>query len=390
MIVLILFVLFILLVRISINQPKDFKLALMLFFVASAAKVMFLLFWVFYKTGGFDLNYLQFVDEFFYVRYSWGDPIASFGNAYCVITYVLQRVGFSYLDLKVLNIFATSLALVRLYSLHDLVQYKKRYYSLLLIIGAILHIHVSYYSIFILKDALIFLFSMELLVQMIRRKSSKRSWPIIVDILILTQLRFSLVYLFGIFLFDSNWRISKARLIAGVFAFVVFSGVFMTYTENVLISRFRGGLHYKLDMSGEQPLTKDETVMLLKNNPRLFGRLAISSAKLLFLPLGQANITDRIIVLVYYAVFIYFICIKKIGSSLRTIWPILIFPFAFLVINFFTYINIRWVIYPVSTFLYSLVFLASRPFPAVLPRYMESRRRALNFCANKLHRRTMS
>lgn len=390
MIVFILFVLFILLVRISVNQPKDFHLALVLFLVASAAKAMFLLFWVFYKTDVFDLNYLQFVDEFYYVRYEWGDPIARFGNAYCVIIYVLQRIGFSYFDLKILNIFATSFALARLYSLHDLVQYKKRYYRLLLIIGAILHIHVSYYSIFVLKDALIFLFSMELLVQMIRRKSSKRSWPIIVDILILTQLRSSLVYLFGIFIFDNNWRISKIRLIAGLFAFVVFSGIFMTYTENVLISRFRGGLHYKLDMSGERPLTKDETVILLKNDPRLFGRLAISSAKLLFLPFGQPNITDRIIVLVYYAVFIYFICIKKIGSSLRTIWPILIFPFVFLMINFFTYINIRWVIYPVSTFLYSLIFLASRPFPAVLPRYVRSRRRVLNFYANKMPRRTMS
>lgn len=390
MIVIILFVLFILLVRISVNQPKDFQPALILFLVASAVKATFLVFWVFYKTGAFDLNYLQFVDEFFYVRYSWGDPIASFGNAYMFLTYVLQHIGFSYFDLKVLNIFATSFALVRLYSLHDLVEYKKKYYRLLLIIGAILHIHVSYYSIFVLKDALIFLFSMELLVQMIRRKSSKRSWPIIVDILILTQLRSSMVYLFGIFIFDSNWRISKTRLIAGVFALLVFPGVFMTYTENVLINRFRGGLHYKLNMSGERLLTKDEAVVLLKNNPRLFGRLAINSAKLLFLPLVQANITDRIIVLVYYALFIYFICIKKIGSSLRTIWPILIFPFAFLMINFFSYINIRWVIYPVSTFLYSLIFLASRPFPAVLPRYVKSRRRVLNFCANKMPRRTIS
>ncbi len=367
-----LFILFILFIRITVRQ-SDFKPALILFLVATTIKILFLLFWIILKTGEFNINYLQFVDEYFYVNYEWGDPIAVFGNAYGVVVYSLQRIGFSYFDLKVLNVLATSFALVRLYSLHDLVENKNRYFNYLLVIGAILHIHVHYYSIFVLKDALIFLFTMELFVHLVRRKYNKNWLPIIATILILIQLRFSLVYLFGVFIFDKNWAISKKRFIIAIVVLFIFFNAIILHVGDIFVNRFKIAIyHSSLDLTGGQHIGTDDSRIFLISNPTLVVQLAIENVKTLFLPLGQVDLTDNIIVLVYYGVFIYLIRVTNIIMMIRTMWPILIFPFAFLIINIFSFMNNRWTIYPFATLLFAMIFVSSQPIPSL---YRRSRRR---------------
>ena len=355
---------FLFLIRLLVKTREDYLAALVLFLVSCSVKIFFLLSWIVCKQGEFDLNYLQFVDEFYYVEYEWGDPIA---NAYCTIVCLLQHIGFSYFDLKLLNIFATSLALVRLYSLSDLVADKAKYYKLLLVIGAVLHLHIIYYSIFVLKDGLIFLFSMELFVQLIRRKAGKRTIPIIAVILVLTQLRWTLMYLFGLFLFDSQWRIAKYKVLVLACVVLVFLPVVYKYGEKVILKRFSIGLQYNIDSTRGERITEEDTREIFRGTPRLMITLALINARKIFSPLHQQDITNILILLQFYAIVAYLLFAERNRASLWTLWPILLFPLGFLLISTLTFANIRWVIYPFSTLIYALIFLACRPREDILP-----------------------
>jgi len=358
---------FLFLIRLLVKTREDYLAALVLFLVSCLVKIIFLLVWVVCKQGEFDLNYLQCVDEFIYVGYVWGDPISTFGNAYCVVVYLLQRMGFTYFDLKLLNIFATSLALVRLYSLNDLVADKAKYYKLLMVIGAVLHIHIIHYSVFILKDGLIFLFSMELFVQLIRRKAGKRTIPIVAVILVLIQLRWTLMYLFGLFLFDSQWRIAKRKALILACIVLVFLPVVYKHGEKVILQRFSIGLQYNIDNTRGERITEEDTREIFRASPRLMITLALINARKIFSPLHQQDITNMLILLQFYAIVAYLLFAEKNRTPLWTLWPILLFPLGFLIISTLTFANIRWVIYPFSTLIYALIFLACRPQEDVLP-----------------------
>lgn len=368
MYIVLLLVLFFILIRISSKTHSDFLLSLGLFLTSSAVKVAFLFFWVSRKTGTWDLGYLQFVDEFYYVNYEWGDPISMFGGAYCIVVHMLQRIGFSYFDLKLLNIFATSFAVVRLYSLNDLVTDESKYFKLVLVIGGLLHVHIIYYSIFILKDAIVFVFTTELFVQLLRAKKYKVPWRIVVNILALAQLRGALKFLLCVFVFDRDWKVARNRLISLICLFVCFSAVSFRYVESIFLGRMSGGLYYQMDMAGMKRPTTDETRTILRRNPLLLFQIATESVKRILSPFHQKDVMGVIVLVMYYLSFFYLLYIQNNRMAILTIWPILLFPAMFLGINMLSFINMRWTLYPFGTFLYSLIFLACRPVPASLPR----------------------
>jgi len=353
------FLLFVLLMRWAVKTRDDYLASLFLFSVACSVKIAFLLWWVVYQTGEYDLEYLHFTDEHFYVEYHLGDPHSLFGKAYCLVVYIFQCLGFTYFDLKLFNIAATSFALVRLYSLNDLVRYKATYFWLLLCFGGILHIHVIYYSVFILKDGLIFLFSMELFVQLVRRKSANNTRSILAVILILSTLRSHLVYLFGLLLFDNRWRVDRFRMFALACVLLVLLPVVYEYSEAVIVQRVSVGLQYGADINPGERVAKSDVRELIRRNPGLFIKLALINIKNVLSPFHQTEVTGMLILLEFYASILYLLLINRI--SIWSLWPILMFPFALLVVIILTSATIRWAMYPFSTLIYAFVFLACHP-----------------------------
>jgi len=251
---------------------------------------------------------------------------------------------------------------------------KRKYYSLLLIVGGLLHIHIIYYSIFVLKDAMVFVFFIELFVQLFRRQKHKVPWRIIINILALTQLRSTLRFLFGIFVFDRNWKLSKKRLVVLGCILVFFSAICFEYLEHLFMGRVRGGLYYQMNMVGREVPTLEEVRFVVYRNPALLIQIAKVSLMRVLSPFHQEDIIDVGVSLMYYFVVFYLLFIEKNRTPIRTIWPILFFPAMFLVISMLAYVNMRWALYPFGTFLYSLIFLSCRPAAVNLPRPMVSSR----------------
>jgi hypothetical protein len=350
------------------RTKNEFHAGLLLFATSLLVRVAFLGMWSFHQGWGGDWNQLQFVDETFYVEYSWGDEVDLFGNIYCLVVYLLQDLGFTPRDLKLLNIFATSLALVRLYSLNDLVANKKTYLQYLLVLGSLSHLHVIYYSVFVLKDGLIFLVSMEVLVQAIRRKTNHRNLPLLLSIFVLCWLRAEMICLLGIFVFNQDWRLKRRDT---VLVICLLGGLFILgqeFVEGQFFKLYRLGLTYVLNEgNGTQLVDLDTTREFLTANPRLYGILAIKGFMAVLSPFHQEGLIDVLILLQFYGSVVCFLILARKRPSLWCMSPILVFPLMVLVISACTFATLRWALYPYSTLIYSLLFLSCRPREDLLP-----------------------
>jgi len=354
----------------SIRQRKLRSAALVLFFVALTTRLAMLFLWAYWKNGSFNANFLQFVDEEFYVGYSWGDARAAWGNAYCVIVCGLRQIGFTIVDLKVLNICVSSFILVRLLSLHDCVSCPVRYYRLLLVVGAVLNLHEIFYSLFVLKDTITYYVAVELFLQLVRRRQRRRSWPIMLNILALTQMRSTLVLMVFVFLWDHDWKISRVKAWTGTIITLMFASALWGEVVSEFGRRVSMGEYFRLGLPAEDRYVPahEAAEYLLTYGPTVISQNFAWNARKVLVPFAQNDLINVCIILCNYSLWFYLICVEGLRTRIRTMWPILVFPLIFLCINLPCLFNLRWAIYPFSTFLTSLIFLASKPSPSVLPK----------------------
>lgn len=331
------------------SNKKRLNNALIVFFVLVAAKFCFLVFWTLTHSTPFDWNYLQFPDERRYVvNFSFGDPIA---NSYDLFTYFLRKIGFRAINLKFLNILFTSFAIARILVLTDHLRRKNRFTYYAFIIGGVLHLHIIYYSIFVLKDSLIFYFSVELFIRLIKRSESKSWIGIIIVLLLIISLRKQMILACVIFLFDRNWRLRKPSVLFMIpFAILIverYGGTFYKYVGY--------GFNYSLRMEGgRRELIAFARTGILNYFDIYLALIAVNIRRAISM-CYHVDITNKCIILLEWLSVLYLAVFKVDYKKLFSLWPILLVPFVYFIAGIMTLYNIRYNIFPYSILMFSLI-----------------------------------
>lgn len=357
---LILLVLFSSIIVLSFQKERDIINALIIFHSINAVKVVFLYTWAIYQTGTIYLPYLQFPDEYYYVSFKLGDPI---GNLYNIIVWFLQSIGFDISNLKMVNILVSSFAIVRLYTLKDLVRNKDRYIIYLLTIGGVFFLHITYYSIFVLKDALFFYVTVEFLIQLINRPRNNRWIVISLLIVILAAIRNPMVLVFfTVFLFDKNWRISQRRLLL----FILLGTVSIVYYEAYYMHTFyklvAWGLYRSLRMTGSIRELREYASTGILSYPGVYCNLVFTNIRLAIDVFYQVDVTNQLILFLEWCAIFWLLLIKKNIKRILEYWPILMVSTIYFVGAIMTMYNIRYNILPVTFLLYLSIFVSSGPY----------------------------
>jgi hypothetical protein len=331
--------------------------ALILFWSAVAVKICFAMVWVFHQTGGIELSYLQFPDERTYLDFVIGDPIY---NAYAILVYYLDQIGFDVPNLKYLNILLTSFALVRLYTLVEYVSNKRRYLMYLLFFGGVVFLHVTYYSIFILKEAMMFFLACKLFVQLITRAVHRKVLYIFTLITLLALFRKPLIMFYAIFLFDSDWRIRWGRV--ALMLPIAIAVLFLL--KRYLVNYVSLGVYYNLGIGEER----------VKALPSLgvYFELVIYNIKITLSPFAQKDIINVFILLSEWAILLFLLTKRSVRFFFFKFWPIWIIPVAHFMFGILTYYNIRYNLAVSAFILFLAMFCASGVQTRLLGRYRYS------------------
>jgi hypothetical protein len=317
-------------------------------------KLAFLFIWTLFHTDPFDWEYLQFPDEFRYaVIFKLGDDIV--GNLYDIFTYYLREIGFSIVNLKMVNILITSFAITRLYSLACIVRNKRIYTIYLISFGGVLFVHIIYYSIFVLKDSIIFYFSIELLIQLIHRRRKNNWIQICLIILILVAFRKQMVLLGTVFMFNKNWQFKWKRLIIAVPLSIVALDLYgMKFYDYIA-----GGMIYSLHMDETRTEIKDFARTGVINYPGLYLSLIAENIKRSISIIHQSDTTNRIILLLEWCTVMYLLLVNQGFKKIIPYWPILTSAAIYFTVGIMTLYNIRYNIFPMIFFLYTLILISS-------------------------------
>lgn len=357
---LILLLFFSLIVMLSVKGKKSIINALIIFHSLNAVKVVFLCVWAIHKTGTIDLNYLQFPDEYYYLAESHIGGAVS--NLYHLLVCGMKEIGFSIGSLKMVNILVTSFAVVRLYTLRNLVRDKNRYITHLLILGGIFFLHVTYYSIFVLKDALFFYVTVEFLIQLIKRSRNNR-WVLMIFLcVILILIRPPMFLGFVVFLFDKNWNIQWKRLLFTVLLGVIFILYCGGYCERKWSSFVAAGLPENLHVEGSKGERKEYAQTYLLNDSKAYLRLVLANIRNTTSIFCQTDITCQLILFLEWCTVFYLLIIRKNIVRIIRYWPVLAVAFLYFIFGSLTLYNIRYNLFPVAFLIYLSIFVDSKPF----------------------------
>lgn len=357
----ILLLFFSLIVILSVKGKKSTINALIIFHSLNAVKIVFLCVWAIHKTGTIDLNYLQFPDEYYYLAESHIGGAVS--NLYHLLVYGMKEIGFSIGSLKMINILVTSFAVVRLYTLRNLVRDKNRYITHLLILGGIFFLHVTYYSIFVLKDALFFYVTVEFLIQLIKRSRNNR-WVLMIFLcVILMLIRPPMILGFMVFLFDKNWCIQWKRLLL----FFILGAIFIRYGgqyydyERKFYGYVAAGLSENLHVEGSKGERKEYAQTYLLNDSKAYLRLVLGNIRNTTSIFYQTDITCQLILFLECCTVFYLLIIRKNIVRIIRYWPVLAVAFLYFIFGSLTLYNIRYNLFPMAFLIYLLIFVNSKP-----------------------------
>ncbi len=364
--------LFSVLVILSTKGKKNVVNVLIIFHSINLVKILFLCIWSLHKTGGIDLDYLQFPDEYYYVA-EW-HANAPLSNLYHLAVIGMRTVGFSISNLKVVNILISSYAIVRLYTLKDLVREKSRYVVYLLLLCGLLFLHVVYFSIFVLKDVLFFYVTVEFTIALIRRPIRNEWYLIALWAAILMLIRPPMVIGFLVFLFDRYWRLRWIR----VLLFISLSGLLAGYVG----TRYQDSF-YRLIARGICEHTGVKRSELAKSAMTQYGQDVMSSGlstymghvsanvRTVTLPIGRLDLTIQLILILEWWTAFYILILRRNLLYLIRWWPILLIALLYFVGGILTMYNIRYHVFPVTVFLCLSVFVAGKPVFSIPVRYRE-------------------
>lgn len=347
-------------VILSVKGKKSIINALIIFHSLNAVKVVFLCVWAIHKTGTVDLGYLQFPDEHYYLA-GWqiGSPLS---NLYHLFVLGMKEIGFSISNIKMVNILVSSFAIVRLYTLKNLVRNKNTYLIYLTMLGGILFLHIIYYSIFVLKEAFFFYVTVEFLIQLIKRSQNNR-WVLIIFLcVILMLIRPPMIFGFMVFLFDKNWSIQWKRVLFAALLGVIFILYYGHYYEHKFYNLVAGGLSANRYVEGSKSEIKEYARTGLLNYSETYLHLVLTNIRKATSIFYQTDITNQLILFLEWCTVFYLLIVKKNIVRVIRCWPILIVAFLYLIGGSLTLYNIRYNIFPATFLIYLSVFVSSKPF----------------------------
>jgi hypothetical protein len=349
---------FSLLVVLTVKGKKGIINSLIIFHGINGVKLVFLCLWAIHKTGGIDFDYLHFSDEHYYLS-PWhvGDRIP---NLYRVIVYAMQTIGFSISNIKMVNILVSSFAIVRLYTLKDLVADRRRYVLYLFTLAGVFFLHIIYHSIFVHKDALFFYISVEFFIQLIRRPVCNRSWLIALLATVLMLIRPPMVLGFAVFLFNRNWRICWARVLLVSVVAVTLIVPYRQACKRFLNGCIAVAARENLEMGRVDPMAGRRNLV----NPlgdRRYHSLVVTNIQKATSILFQTDVTYRLILVIEWAVAVYLLIIKRYLSRLVKFWPVMAAPLLYFIGGSLTLYNIRYNLFPATFLLCLSIYVASRP-----------------------------
>ncbi len=351
--------LFSLLVIVTLKGRRNIINGLVIFHCLNAVKFMFLCVWVTHKAGWLDLDYLLTNDERYYLSgWQWGEAVA---NVYKIIVYGLQSIGFSINNIKVLNIAISSFAIVRLYTLKDLVRNQRRYVIYLLLFVGFLFLHITYLSIFVHKDAVFFYVTVELFILLIKRPIHNR-WVLIgVLATVLMFIRRPMFFGLSVFLFDRNWRVRPARVVILILLLSVVAWYYATPCRQRFRSYIANGLHTNLDMAESASHVKAYALSGGFNYADSYKDLVFVNFVRATSVVHQSDITYSLILVLEWLTVIYLLGVRKNIIFLLRFWPILVLPFLYFIGGVLTLYNMRYSIFPVTFLICLSVYVASCP-----------------------------
>ena len=355
---------FSLMVFLSVKGKRSVVNALIIFHSINAVKILFLCVWSFHKTGTIYPDYLQFPDEYKYMA-EWY-PGTAFMNLYHLAVVGMKSIGFSILNIKMVNILLSSFAVVRLYTLKDWVRNKNQYVIHLLLFCGLLFLHVIYFSVFMLKDVVFFYVTAEYLIQLIQRPVGNR-WLIIAFLCtLLFLIRRPMVVGLLVFLFDRNWKIRLSR----VLLFVLLGVFLMVYSYAFLQQKFyrlvagglkdNSGVKWEGDIKKKQDAIKDAQRLVSQYPKAYMGHILINLRNVTSIR-SQADLTIQLILFLEWCTVFYLLIIKKNLMRLIKWWPILIIALLYFTGGILTMYNIRYHIFPATILICLSVFVASQP-----------------------------
>lgn len=354
--------LFLVLLVLTARGKRNLIDALIIFCSMGALKFFFLVVWSMHKTGTLDFDYLQFPDEYYYLM--GRHPAVGFSNLYHLAVIGMRDVGFSIANIKMVNILLSSFAVVRLCSLSDLVRDKKRYVIYVGVFCGFLLFHVTYFSIFVLKDVLLFYVTVEFLISLVRRPVHGGWVRMIFWACVLVLIRPPMAMVFLVFAFDRNWRLRWMRLLL----FVVLGGILIGYGG----SRYRQKF-YRLAVSGLYENAGMKRTGIKKSDMTEYGRTILTSQPTTYIGNvwtnirsvvlidSQKDLTIQLVLLTDWCIVLYLLVLRKNLRRLMKVWPILSIAGLYFIGGVFTLYNIRYHAFPATVVICMSVFVAARP-----------------------------
>ncbi len=356
---LLLIVAFTLLVALTIRGRKNVVNALIIFHSLNVVKVLFLCIWVVHKAGWLDVDYIMTGDERYYLLDSL--QARTVVNLYRPLVYGLRYIGFSINNIKMLNILISSFAVVRLYTLKDLVQNRRRYVFYLLSFVGILFLHITYLAIFVHKDALFFYVTVEFFILLVKRPIRNR-WVLIVLLATLLMLiRRPMFFGFAVFLFDRNWRIRPARVAILLCLILVTAWQYWATCRWYFHSMIAYGLHANLAMGESSSDMKAYAQEGVLNYAGDYRNLVMANLRKATSVAYQTDITYQLMLALEWLTLIYLLVIRRNLVALLRFWPILTLPLVYSIGGILTFYNVRYSVFPMTFVICLSVYVASRP-----------------------------
>lgn len=323
--------------------------AIFLFSMSLAIKLAFLNTWIYYKTSSFDYSYLQFPDEFKYLSFDLENSSGTLRNLYFYIVWLLQEVGFNIFNIKLLNIVISSLAIVRLYSLVDYVKSRKVFRNWIFLYFVIFFPAGVYFSIFVLREAIIMFAVVELVVRLVRTKVFPFRKGLLPLVVFLAMLRTPFILFASLFVYGRHLELSRLRLVIAVIVVLPF----LPLIYNTIQYYTKVGSYYQLqggEKSGttnsEVRITTGSYISLIKEN--VFGGIV---------PDGGSDLIHLAIFLHFYLPLLYMLTKTPLRREFWRMWPLWM-PFLVAVIGgICTFMNVRYfaVVAPFIVFPLALV-----------------------------------
>lgn len=358
------------LVLLSVKGKRNSLNALIIFHSINAAKILFWCVWAIHKTGTIDLNYLQYVDEHYYVELRHAN--IAIANLYHLAVIGMRKMGFAASNIKMVNVLVSSFAVVRLYALKDFVRHKRRYVMYIYCFCGVLFLHIVYYSVFALKDAVFFYVAIEFLVQLIQRPVRNR-WALIAILsAVLMLIRPPMIVGFFVFLFDRTWTFHRKR----VFVLAALATVLIVTCDRFEPRKFHrfvaSGLRENMGAEGKSVHPREMVGYareVVSSRPVVYAKHILTNMRNATMVYAQTDLTNQLILVLEWCTVFYLLIIRKSLRRLMEWWPILCVAVLYFVGGILTAYNIRYQAFPSAFVICLAAFVASSPYPYMCPGY---------------------